>query len=99
MENKEKTAGFQQLYQDVVTHVLKGKGFSPEAERQAAFDNADDVRPVLTAGASKQQVEDALAVSFAFNTTNRLADAFGFFVPSADAFEAGAKYLLKRGYQ
>jgi|SRR6185312_3004597 uncharacterized peroxidase-related enzyme len=60
--------------------------------------NADDVRTVLVAGVSPQQIEDALAVCFAFNVTNRLADAFGFFVPSNDAFEAGAKYLLKRGY-
>jgi hypothetical protein len=35
----------------------------------------------------------------AFNTTNRLADAFGFEVLSPENFEAGAKYLLKRGYR
>lgn len=61
--------------------------------------NADDIRRVIASGASYQQIEDALAVCFAFNTTNRLANAFGFFIPAADAFEAGAKYLLKRGYQ
>jgi uncharacterized peroxidase-related enzyme len=61
--------------------------------------NADDIRVVMAAGVSVQQIEDALAVCFAFNVTNRLADAFGFFVPSTEAFEAGAKYLLKRGYQ
>jgi uncharacterized peroxidase-related enzyme len=60
--------------------------------------NMDDMRAVITAGVSRQQIEDALAVCFAFNITNRLADAFGFAVPSDDAFEAGAKYLLKRGY-
>jgi uncharacterized peroxidase-related enzyme len=60
--------------------------------------NAEQVRAVLAAGVSPQQIEDALAVGFAFNVTNRLADAFGFFVPADDAFEAGAKYLLKRGY-
>jgi uncharacterized peroxidase-related enzyme len=59
---------------------------------------ADDMRAVLAAGASREQIEDALAVCFAFNTTNRLADAFGFFVPSQGAFDAGAKYLVKRGY-
>ncbi len=37
---------FEQLYQDVLTHVLKGKGFSPEAQRQAAFDNAGLPGPV-----------------------------------------------------
>jgi alkylhydroperoxidase family enzyme len=61
--------------------------------------NADDVRAVLAAGVSPQQIEDALAVSFAFNTTDRLANAFAFEVLSPEGFEAGAKYLLKRGYQ
>lgn len=59
---------------------------------------AADVREVLAAGVSPQQVEDALAVCTAFNITNRLADAFGFEVLSTDDYEAGAKYLLKRGY-
>ena len=60
---------------------------------------AEDVRDVLAAGVSRQQVEDALAVCFAFNTTNRLADAFGFELLSPAGFEAGAGYLLKRGYR
>ena len=61
--------------------------------------SAGDMRDVLSAGASRQQVEDALAVCAAFNTTDRLADAFGFELLSPEAFEAGAKYLLKRGYR
>jgi uncharacterized peroxidase-related enzyme len=60
---------------------------------------AEDMRQVLSAGVSREQVEDALAVCAAFNTTNRLADAFGFEVLSPGGFEAGAKYLLKRGYR
>ena len=60
---------------------------------------AEDMRQVLSAGVSPQQVEDALAVCAAFNTTDRLADAFGFEVLSPEGFEAGAKYLLKRGYR
>ena len=60
---------------------------------------AEDMREVLSAGVSPQQVEDALAVCAAFNTTDRLADAFGFELLSPKAFEAGAKYLLKRGYR
>ena len=35
----------------------------------------------------------------AFNATDRLADAFVFEVLSPAGFEAGAKYLLKRGYR
>ena len=61
--------------------------------------DAADMRAVLAAGASREQIEDALAVCFAFNTMARLADAFGFFMPDISAFEAGAKYLLARGYR
>jgi hypothetical protein len=57
------------------------------------------IRAVLAAGASRRQIEDALAVCFSFNVIGRLADAFGFFVRGPKAFEAGAKYLLARGYR
>jgi uncharacterized peroxidase-related enzyme len=60
---------------------------------------AEDMRGVLAAGVSPQQVRDALAVCAAFNITDRLADAFGFELLSPEGFEAGAKYLLKRGYR
>jgi uncharacterized peroxidase-related enzyme len=59
----------------------------------------DDMRALLAAGVSSAQVRDALAVAFAFNTINRLADAFGFVVPGPKAFDAGAKFLLARGYR
>ncbi|MER7281110.1 carboxymuconolactone decarboxylase family protein [Dactylosporangium sp. NPDC000244] len=61
--------------------------------------DAADMRAVLAAGASREQVEDALAVCAAFDTTARLADAFGFEVLAPEGFEAGAKYLLRRGYK
>ena len=66
--------------------------------REHAVD-ADDIRAGLAVGASRQQVEEALAVCFSFNVISRLADAFGFFVPGSKPFEAGAKYLLSRGYR
>lgn len=65
--------------------------------REHAVD-AGDIRAALAAGVSREQIEDALAVCFAFNVTDRLADAFEFFVAGPSAFEAGAKYLLMRGY-
>jgi AhpD family alkylhydroperoxidase len=58
-----------------------------------------DMREVLSAGVAPEQIEDALAVCVAFNTIGRLADAFGFEVLSPEGFEAGAKYLLRRGYR
>ena len=66
--------------------------------REHAVDK-DDMRAVLAAGASHQQIEDALVVCFAFNTTDRLADALKFAVPAQKTFEAGAKFLLARGYR
>jgi uncharacterized peroxidase-related enzyme len=66
--------------------------------REHAVD-VEDMRTVLAAGVSREQIEDALAVAFAFNATNRLADALGFSVPGPKAFEAGAKFLLARGYR
>jgi AhpD family alkylhydroperoxidase len=61
--------------------------------------SAGDMRQVLAARVSPQQVQDALAVCAAFNTTGRLADAFGFEVLSPEGFEAGARFLLRRGYR
>jgi uncharacterized peroxidase-related enzyme len=59
----------------------------------------DDMRALLAAGVSRAQIEDALGVAFAFGVVGRLADAFGFFQPGPEAFNAGAKYLLARGYR
>ncbi len=61
--------------------------------------SVDDMRALLTAGVSREQIKDALAVYFTFSTMNRLADAFEFSIGSPEAFEAGAKYLLARGYR
>jgi AhpD family alkylhydroperoxidase len=61
--------------------------------------DAEDMRAVLAAGASPQQIEDALAICFSFNVMGRLADSFDFYAPSPDAFSAGAKYLLAHGYR
>jgi uncharacterized peroxidase-related enzyme len=61
--------------------------------------DADDMRAVLAAGVSRQQIEDALAVCFTFNTVDRLSRTFGWVVASPEAFQAGAKFLLSRGYR
>src|SRR5258707_5906265 len=66
--------------------------------RQHAVNEAD-VRAALAAGVSCEQIKDALAVCFAFNVITRLANAFGFTLASPKAFEAGANYLLTRGYR
>jgi uncharacterized peroxidase-related enzyme len=60
---------------------------------------AEDMRTVLSSGVSREQIKDALAVCFAFNITARLANTFGFALATREAFDAGAKYLLARGYR
>ncbi len=61
--------------------------------------SAGDVKPVLAAGVSRQAIEDALGVCFAFNVITRLADAFEFHVGPRAEFDAGARSLLTRGYK
>ncbi len=61
--------------------------------------DAADIRAVLASSVSPQQIKDALAVSLAFNITDRLANAFGFDVASPEAMKSGARFLLKRGYR
>ena len=59
----------------------------------------DDMRAVLASGVSREQIEDALAVAFVFNTVDRLSRTFGWVVAGPRAFAAGAKFLLARGYR
>ncbi|MEU8301318.1 carboxymuconolactone decarboxylase family protein [Micromonospora sp. NPDC048909] len=107
------TATARQAYQSepMVTAVLTDLETAPIAEPLRATlrmlgklltertVGAADMRQVLAAGATREQIEDALAVCAAFDTTARLADAFGFEILSHEGFDAGAKYLLRRGYQ
>jgi alkylhydroperoxidase family enzyme len=65
--------------------------------REHAVD-PDDMRAVLAGGVSREQIEDALAVCFTFNTVDRLSRTFGWVVSGPKAFAAGAKFLLARGY-
>jgi alkylhydroperoxidase family enzyme len=58
----------------------------------------DDVRALLALGVTRSQIEEALDVAFAFNVITRLADTFEFEVGSRASFDAGAKHLLKSGY-
>lgn len=60
--------------------------------------SADDMRTVLATGVTKAQIRDALAVCFAFNVMDRLADTFEFHVGPRSHFDAGATMLLRRGY-
>jgi alkylhydroperoxidase family enzyme len=61
--------------------------------------SAGDVRTLLALGVTREQIEDALHVSFAFNVITRLADTFQFELRTAEAVDASATRLLMRGYK
>jgi alkylhydroperoxidase/carboxymuconolactone decarboxylase family protein YurZ len=39
MKPKSTTGGYSELYRNLLSRILKGKGFSPQQQREAAFDN------------------------------------------------------------
>lgn len=52
----------------------------------------------LDAGVSRQALVEALNVLFLFNVYDRLADALGWEMPTAEEFQRSARFLLTRGY-
>jgi len=39
MKPTETAGGYSELYHNLLSRILKGKGFSPQQQREAAFDN------------------------------------------------------------
>jgi alkylhydroperoxidase family enzyme len=58
-----------------------------------------DVQAIRSEGVSDQAISDAIHVCFGFNVIDRLADAFGWHVQSAEEFGKDASFLLKKGYE
>lgn len=58
-----------------------------------------DIVPLREAGLSDQAIVDALYVCALFNLIDRVADTFGFAVPSPEDFRRGAAMQLKMGYR
>lgn len=73
--------------------------FLRKVTREHAQVIPDDVRSLIAGGVTSAQIEQALAVSWAFNVITRLADTFEFEVGPRASFDAGAKQLLGRGYR
>jgi hypothetical protein len=61
---------------------------------------AGDVRTAMSAGASKQAIQDAMEVAFLFNIYDRLADSMGWDVPALAGgyYTVAARRLIKHGY-
>lgn len=60
--------------------------------------SADDVRPVLAMGVSREAIRDAFYVAFLFNTYDRLADTLGWELPEDRYYPKAGRFLLKQGY-
>ena len=60
--------------------------------------NSEDIGPLVEGGWPRTAIRDAVYVCFIFCVMTRLADSLDWDIPSADAFAASAKLLLKRGY-
>ncbi|HVK83570.1 MAG TPA: hypothetical protein VM513_05650 [Kofleriaceae bacterium] len=73
--------------------------FLANVTRDHASVTPEDVRPMIAAGVTRAQIDDALLVGWAFNVITRLADTFEFHVGPRSAFDASAKFLLGRGYR
>ncbi len=58
-----------------------------------------DVAILRQAGIGDQAILDAVDVSVAFHTINRVADATGFTLQDERGYAASATMLLKRGYK
>ena len=61
---------------------------------------AKDVRTAMSAGVSKQAIQDAMEVAFLFNIYDRLADSMGWDVPALAGgyYQVAARRLIKHGY-
>lgn len=58
----------------------------------------EDFAPLWRQGVSRQAVDDALHIVFAFNVMTRLADSMGWAIPDEAQTRVMAKVLLQRGY-
>src|SRR6185437_7157908 len=73
-------------------------GFLEKLELRPGEVSADDVEVVLTAGVSREEIVDALAVLTLFSITVRCADTFNFALLKDKELEKSAKRLLAQGY-
>ena len=59
---------------------------------------AEDVRPLLAAGVSREAAADAAYVCYLFSIYTRLADALGWALLDDAGYQASGRSLFRRGY-
>src|SRR4030042_4751243 len=58
----------------------------------------EDIESVRSVGVVDKAIEEVIHVCFLFSVMDRLADAFGFDMPSAKDFQRGGRVLYSFGY-
>jgi uncharacterized peroxidase-related enzyme len=74
-------------------------GFLEKLNRAPTEVGPADVTPLRAAGVSDEAAADAVHVCAIFNVIDRVADALGFAVPTAEEFARAARVLLVVGYR
>jgi alkylhydroperoxidase family enzyme len=61
---------------------------------------AEDFRPAMALGVTREAILEALHVAYLFNIYDRMADTLGWDVPAVESgfYRTSAKRLLQRGY-
>ena len=57
-----------------------------------------DIEALRSIGLTDDAIEEAIYVCFLLNLMNRLADAFGFEIPSPEQVRRNGRALYKQGY-
>jgi alkylhydroperoxidase family enzyme len=94
------------VLEDYTTAPIDGKlravlGLVRKMTLDHASLTADDVRPALALGVSREALVEALHVAYLFNVYDRLADSLGWDVPAVESgfYVKSAERLLRRGYR
>ena len=73
-------------------------GFLEKLTREPDALTREDAEAVLASGVSVDALVDAIHVAALFNMISRLADSFGWFVPTDEQLAARADAMLQGGY-
>lgn len=94
----------QSILEDWTTAQIAEKtklmlGFLRNLTLEPFYVGAADIALLRSAGLSDEAIEDAIHICASFNIINRLADAFGFELPSPGGLARSTEILLTQGYQ
>lgn len=84
---------------DLPEHTRAMLGFLEKMTRAPEALGPEDARRLREVGLDDEAIEDAIYICAAFNPINRLADAFGFQVPTEEEFARSGEGMAKRGYK